>query len=187
MSIRVRERDRFPEDPPYIASAMPFGEADLLTRLRELGIHPQIQRHPPVHTVEEAKAVRGPLDAGHTKNLFLKDKAGALFLVTALESTRVDLKELARELGAKRFSFANAALLMAHLGVSPGAVTPFALLNDAEARVGFVLDAALLAGPHIHAHPLHNAATLAVTPAELLKFAESCGRPPRIVEFAQGG
>src|SRR5580692_12059235 len=117
----------------------------LFARLDALGIAHRTHTHPPVFTVEEAKALRGALPGGHCKSLFLKDKKAGLWLVVALEECRVDLKLLADRLGAPRFSFGSAELLHEILGVKPGSVTPFAAINDSASRVAVVLQRAMLA------------------------------------------
>src|SRR5688572_4012742 len=110
---------------------MPASPSDLFAFLDRLGIAHSTATHPPLFTVEQSRALRGQIPGGHTKNLFLRDKKGALFLVVALEDAVIDLKGLHRRLGASgRFSFGSAELLMRHLGVVPGAVTPFAAMND---------------------------------------------------------
>src|SRR5262249_50264414 len=99
---------------------------DLFALLDRLGIPHTTVRHPPLFTVEESQSLRGQIAGGHTKNLFLKDKRGALYLVSALEDAEIDLKALHRRLGASgRFSFGSAEQMRATLGVEPGAVTPF--------------------------------------------------------------
>src|SRR6195256_3969415 len=124
---------------------MPATPADLFAFLDKLGIaHPTVT-HPPLFTVEESQTLRGAIPGGHTKNLFLKDKKGSLFLVTALEDAVIELKSLHRRLGAAgRFSFGSAELMHETLGVMPGAVTPFSAINDSDRRVTVVLDAALM-------------------------------------------
>src|SRR5437870_12412210 len=119
---------------------------DLFAFLDRLGIAHRTVSHPPLFTVAEARALRGQIPGGHTKNLFLKDKKGALFLVVALEDAAIELKSLHRRLGAGgRFSFGSAELLREALGVEPGAVTPFAAINDGAGRVAVVLDEAMMA------------------------------------------
>src|SRR5260370_436013 len=116
--------------------------------------HPTVS-NPPLFTVEQSRDLRGSIAGGHTKNLFLRDKKGALFLVTALEDAAIELKSLHRRLGATgRFSFGSAELMMETLGVTPGAVTPFGVINDTTQRVMVVLDAALMEHAVINAHPL---------------------------------
>lgn len=168
-------------------AAAPLTPAALLDRLAALGIEAHTHHHPPVFTVEESRALglHHRLPGAHVKNLFLKDRAGAFRLVTMLEHRRVPVGALARALGVPRMSFASAAELGTLLGVSPGAVTPFALINDTAHRVEFVLDAALLSGryPWINAHPLTNAATTAIRPAGLSAFLAATGHVPRLVDL----
>jgi Ala-tRNA(Pro) deacylase len=162
---------------------MPATPEELLARLAALGIAQRTYDHPAVFTVEEAKALRGKLPGGHCKSLFLKDKKGGLWLAVMLEERRIDLRLLADRLGAPRFSFGNAELLLEVLGVTPGSVTPFALINDRAQRVRMVLDAEMLRHDPLNYHPLDNTKTTAVTPQDLLKFIESCGHQPTILSL----
>lgn len=155
-------------------------EAALYRRLEELGIAWSTLEHAPVFTVEEANAETGSLPGGHTKNLFLKDKKDGLWLVVVREELRVDLNALSRQLGAPRFSFGSPELLIATLGVPPGSVTPFALMNDAGATVRVVLDAGLMALDPLQFHPLRNDRTTAIASGDLLKFIRACGHEPAI-------
>jgi Ala-tRNA(Pro) deacylase len=140
--------------------------------------------HPPVFTVAEATALRGSLPGGHCKSLFLKDKKGGFWLTVLLEERRLDLKKLASRLPAPRFSFGAAADLYRLLGVRPGSVTPFALVNDVEHCVTPVLEAAMLDHDPLNYHPLANDRTTAVAPADLLRFIAACGHEPRIIDLA---
>lgn len=158
-------------------------ERELFAHLERLGIEVATTRHPPVFTVAEAKALRGQLPGAHTKNLFLKDKKQALWLVVALEDRVIDLKALRHRIGAAPLSFASAETLRATMGVDPGSVTPFALINDAEASVRVVLDAEMMAADILNFHPLTNSATTSITAAGLLAFIRSCGHEPRIVDL----
>ena len=160
---------------------MPATEQDLFARLSELGIETETVRHPAVFTVEESKALRGDLPGGHTKNLFLKDKKGALWLVVALEDRAVDMKDLRRRIGAARLSFGRPELLKEVLGIDPGSVTPFAVINDTENRVKVVLDAEMMSLQALNFHPLTNTATTSVTPEGLAAFIRSCGHEPAVV------
>jgi Ala-tRNA(Pro) deacylase len=155
----------------------------LFARLNALGIGHRTHRHPPVFTVDEAKALRGTLPGGHCKSLFLKDKKGGLWLVVALEECRVDLKALADLLVAPRFSFGSAELLVAVLGVRPGSVTPFAAINDPDVRVTVVLQRAMLEHDPLNYHPLENDRTTAIAPGDLLRFLEASGHQPRVVDI----
>ncbi|MEX0922228.1 MAG: prolyl-tRNA synthetase associated domain-containing protein [Rhodovibrionaceae bacterium] len=155
----------------------------LLERLEALGIESRTVGHPPLFTVEDSKALRGALPGGHTKNLFLRNKKGAMWLVTCLEDRAVDLKTLGDRLSAGRFSFGSAERLMKYLGVTPGAVTPFAIVNDTGGAVRMVLDKALLAHDPLNFHPLDNTRTTAIGPQGLLRFLEDVGHPPQLLEM----
>ena len=155
-------------------------EAKLYKRFRELGIAWKTHSHAPVFTVEEARALRGSLPGGHTKNLFLKDKKDGLWLVVLREDFRVDLGALARQIGAPRFSFGSAEHLEAKLGVPAGSVTPFALINDTPRAVRVVLDEEMLALDPLNFHPLRNDRTTAIAPRDLLSFIRSGSHEPLI-------
>ncbi len=172
--------------PPVGISApgrTPATRADLLAVLDRLGVAHKTVEHPPVFTVSEGEAIKAEMPGGHTKNLFLKDKKGALILISALQSSEIPLKGLHRALGCGRLSFADADRLYEALGVRPGSVTAFAILNDPDRRVRFILDAALMAHDPVNFHPLENTATTAVSPDGLLDFVRAMGREPEIVDF----
>jgi Ala-tRNA(Pro) deacylase len=160
---------------------MAINPDQLFETLTGLGITYTTVSHPPLFTVEQSQALRGQIPGGHTKNLFLRDKKQALYLVVAEEDAEIDLKGLHRVLGANgRFSFGSADLMREVLGVTPGAVTPFGAINDTEARVTVVLDATLMEHAMINAHPLVNTMTTSLSREDLVKFLESTGHPPRI-------
>jgi Ala-tRNA(Pro) deacylase len=164
---------------------MPASPDELFAYLDNLGIAHRTVTHPPVFTVEEARALRGQVAGGHTKNLFLADKKGVLFLVVAAEDATIELKSLHRLLGASgRFSFGSAELLRETLGVEPGAVTPFAAINDQAGRVTVILDAAMMAHQVLNFHPLANTKTTTISREGLLKFLHATGHPPRIEAIA---
>jgi Ala-tRNA(Pro) deacylase len=155
--------------------------ADLFAFLDRLDIAYSTVSHAPLFTVDQSQALRGIIPGGHTKNLFLKDKKGALFLVVALEDAVIELKSLHRRLGASgRFSFGPPDLLRTVLGVAPGAVTPFAAMNDREGRVAVVLDAAMMTHDTLNYHPLDNTMTTAISRDDLVRFLEATGHVPRI-------
>jgi Ala-tRNA(Pro) deacylase len=155
----------------------------LFARLQELGIAQRTVEHPPVFTVEEAKARRGDLPGHHVKNLFLRNKKEEMWLVVALEDRAIDLKRLGEALGAGRLSFGSPERLRRHLGIEPGSVTPLALINDQARAVRLALDRALADGGPVNVHPLVNTMTTAVTPAGLLRFFEAIGHSPRWLDF----
>jgi len=170
-------------------SAKPASPDDLFAYLDTLGIAHRTVTHPAVFTVEEARDMRGTIGGGHTKNLFLRDKKGAVYLVVAPENAVIELRALHRLLGASgRFSFGSAELMREVLGVTPGSVTPFAAINDKDQRVTIVLDAALMAHEALNFHPLVNTATTSIPREGLLKFLVATGHPPRIeILSAPGG
>jgi len=160
--------------------------SELFAFLDRLSIAHVTVTHPPLFTVEQSRELRGTIPGGHTKNLFLKDKKGALFLVTTLEDAVIELRSLHRRLcAAGRFSFASAELLRATLGIEPGAVTPFAAMNDRDQRVSVVLDATLMRHETINCHPLVNTMTTSIARADLLRFLEATGHAPRIAPAAE--
>lgn len=155
---------------------------DLFAFLARLGITPATATHPPLYTVAESQALRGLIPGGHTKNLFLKDRKGRLFLLVALEDAAIDLKALPPLVGASgKFSFASADLLRQHLGVEPGSVTPFGAINDRDGAVTIVLDAALMEHEQLNFHPLVNTMTSTIAREELLAFLRATGHEPLIV------
>jgi len=166
----------------------PATAQDLLAHLDELGIPAKTFEHAPVYTVEENKAVRreGPAwleQSANIKNLFLRNKKGVMWLVTCQEDRAVDLKALGERLGAGRLSFGSAERLMKYLGVLPGAVTPFGVINDRQNRVAVVLDSALADRDPVNCHPLVNTMTTALAGRDLVRFLESTGHPLQLLEF----
>ncbi len=160
---------------------MPAAPDDLFAYLDRLGIGHSTVQHAPLFTVEQSQALRGQIPGAHTKNLFLKDKKGALFLVTALEDAAIELKSLHNRLAAKgRFSFGSPEILYETLGVQPGSVTPFGALNDVRSEVTVVLDEALMSHDTINAHPLTNTMTTTIGRDDLLRFLRATGHEPRI-------
>jgi Ala-tRNA(Pro) deacylase len=160
---------------------MPATPDDLFALLDTLGIAHSTVTHPPLFTVEQSQALRGQIPGGHTKNLFLKDKKGALFLVVAPEEAAIELKSLHHRLEAGRFSFGSADLLREVLGVEPGSVTPFGAINDTDRRVAVVLDAGLMSHATLNCHPLVNTMTTSIASAGLVRFLEATGHKPHIL------
>jgi len=171
-------------DPRPRSDDPPARPAQLLARLHALGIATRSVEHPPVFTVDQARRLRGNLPGTHTKSLFLRDPKEAMWLVVCLEDRPVDLRRLADHLGARRLSFGSPARLMRHLGVIPGAVSPFAVVNDHARLVRVVLDREVLAGDPVNLHPLDNTMTTAIAAADLLRFLEAEGHPPLLLDFA---
>ena len=164
---------------------MPMTRDALLATFDSLGIHTRTVDHPPVFTVAESQSLREAIPGGHTKNLFLKDKKGACFLVTLEENAIVDLKTIHTLIGASgRVSFGKPEQLMELLGVTPGSVTVFAAINDTDHQVTIVLDKPLLEHSVINGHPLINDATTSIARDDLLRFLEHTGHTPLIVQVS---
>jgi Ala-tRNA(Pro) deacylase len=165
----------------------PASRDELFAVLDRLGIAHRTVNHSAVFTVEEARSLRGQIAGGHTKNLFLRDKKGALYLVVAPEDAAIELKSLHRLLGASgRLSFGSAELMRETLGVEPGSVTPFAAINDTAGRVTVILDAAMMTNDTLNFHPLVNTGTTTIPRQGLLTFLEATGHRPRIVALSAG-
>jgi Ala-tRNA(Pro) deacylase len=165
---------------------MAASEADLFAFFERLGIRTRTEEHEAFFTVEEGRRLHGERPAGHTKNLFLKDKKGQLFLVTASQEARIDLKRLHEAIGASgRLSFGSADLLVETLGVTPGSVTCFAVINDEAGRVRMVLDARLMREEVIYGHPLRNTATTAIARDDLVRFLEAAGHAPLVAPLPE--
>lgn len=163
--------------------AAPVDPDAFLAWLERLGVAHHTVRHPAVFRVEEGLEIKAELPGAHTKNLFLKDKKGRLWLVSARQDTLVDLKRLPPVIGSDRLSFGRPELLAEVLGVTPGSVTAFALVNDADRRVTFVLDRRLAEAGTVNFHPLANTATTGVSQAGFRAFLEAVGVAPIIVDF----
>jgi Ala-tRNA(Pro) deacylase len=159
------------------------GRDDLLALFDQLGIAHRTVGHAAVFRVGEGDEIKAALPGGHTKNLFLKDAKGQLWLVSALQDARIDLKALPRTIGSARLSFGSAELMEETLGVTPGSVTAFGLINDAAHRVRFVLDAGLAASDPVNFHPLTNTATTAISQADFRRLLAAIGVEPLIVDF----
>jgi Ala-tRNA(Pro) deacylase len=161
-------------------ASMAADRKTFFARLEELGIASVTVEHEPMFTVEQSRILRETIPGAHTKNLFLTDKDGRVALVVAKDDSPVDLKRVASRLGFGRLSFGNAQLLGRMLGVTPGSVTPFALINNREARLRVVVDEALLAFGEINCHPLENTATTRLATEDLLRFIRACGHEPSV-------
>jgi Ala-tRNA(Pro) deacylase len=157
---------------------------DLFSLLESLGIETRTHEHQAVFTVAESLQIEQAMPGGHTKNLFLKDKKDRVFLVVALNDAQIDLKSLHRVIGSDRLSFGKPELLEQLLGVTPGSVTPFSLINDTQGRVTVILDAPMMRLELLNYHPLENTATTAIGRDDLLRFLEATGHKPRILEVS---
>ncbi len=163
---------------------MPATRKDLFDKLDAMGIAHHTVDHEPLHTVEESRQLRGEIPGVHCKNLFLKDKKGAIYLVIVPEERSVPIQVLAKAIGAARLSFGKPDLMEDVLGVTPGSVTPFALMNDTDGRVTVVLDKWMMEQETVNYHPLNNDATTSLAATDLNKFILSCGHQPLVVDFA---
>ena len=158
-------------------------QAELYALFREHGIDWVHHTHPPLFTVEESQALRGELPGAHVKNMFLKDRKGQLWLVTCLEDRQIRIRDLEKQIGAQKCSFGKPELLWEALGLRPGAVSPFGLINDTGHEVRVVLDRQMLELDAINAHPLHNEATTAISAVDFRRFLEITGHEPILVDF----
>jgi len=165
---------------------MPETPEGLLARLEAAGIAAETRRHPPVFTVAESRDLRGELPGGHTKNLFLRPAKGdgPYLLATLEEERQVSVNALARLAGAGKVTMASVDELLAVLGVPPGSVTPFGLVNATPGSVRFVIDRHLAEGfDRIWVHPLTNAASTGLAPADLLRFLAGLGHEAALLDF----
>ena len=177
-----------PPIPEQIAAELIDGTSPLLADevedlLQTQGIKATTISHPPMRTVEDSKKFRDGVPGGYSKNLFLRNKKGKMWLVTLHEDRQIDLRDLGAMIEAGRVSFASSQRLMHFLGVVPGAVTPLAVANDHSGQVQLVLDQYLLQLDPLHFHPCDNSKTTTLSADDLLKFLESCKHLPRIVDF----
>ena len=165
---------------------MPKTPDELFAFLSSLGIEVTTRQHPPLHTVAESQSLRGEIAGRHTKNLFLKDKKDNFFLVTVGEDAQVDLKSIHQMIGAaSRVSFGSPEKLMDFLGVVPGAVTAFGVINDEGSRLRTILDEELMLHDVVNCHPLVNTATTSIAPGDLVRFMRATGHEPAILKVGQ--
>ena len=163
--------------------SLPTPPEDLIRILGDAGIGHSLHEHPPLRTVEDSKAFRGDMEGTHVKNLYLRDRKKKNFLVVAQEDRAIDLKSLPDMIGSDRLSFGSADRLFEFLGVRPGAVSPFTLINDSEHRVSLALDASLMQAERLYFHPLVNDLTLGISADGLRRFLEITGHEPRMISL----
>ena len=164
---------------------MPISREELFDFLDSHEIPHKTYDHAPIFTVEDGAEVKAKMPGGHTKNLFLKDKAGHFFLICAVAQTTIKINKLHPVLGCKRLSFGKAEPLLELLGMTAGSVTLFSILNDTEHQVTLILDKALLNHDIVNFHPLLNDATTAISCQGMIRFAKAAGHDPIIVDFAE--
>ena len=163
---------------------MSVTRSELFLKLDALGISHDTREHAPIFTVEEGAAIKADMAGGHTKNLFLKDKAGAFFLICAQSDTPIKINKLHPVLGCKRLSFGKPEALLEKLGVTPGSVTLFSIINDGAGLVTLIIDKRLTEHETVNFHPLLNDATTAISSADMIKFAKATGHDPIILDFS---
>ncbi len=168
--------------------SLPLTSEQLYDMLDQAEINYRVLHHAPLMTVEDARAIRGEdeTEEGQIKNLFLKNKKGKMWLLTLHEDREINLKQAAIDIGAKRFSFCSAERLMTYLGVVPGAVSPFGLLNDHNREVTFYIDETLLEHQEVHAHPMDNRITVSIGTRDLLRFLDEHGYPHEVLPRSAG-
>jgi Ala-tRNA(Pro) deacylase len=163
---------------------LPVNAAALLARLQELGIGYELYHHEPVFSVAESEHLKAQIPGLHCRNLFLRDKKEKMFLVVAANETAVDLKKLEGVLGCDRLSFGSSGRLWRYLGVRPGSVCPYAIINDKGGAVSIILDQSMMAADLVDYHPMENHLTICVAPADLVKFIESTGHRAHIIDLS---
>jgi Ala-tRNA(Pro) deacylase len=162
---------------------LPTEPEGLYARLREIGVAFEVHEHPPIFTVAEGEHLKARIPGVHCRNLFVRDKKERMFLIVLANETRVDMKTLPALLGCDRLSFGSPERLWQYLGVRPGSVCPFAIINDTRNEVEIILDAGMMRAERVNYHPLRNHLTIGLSPQGLLQFIDSCGHVPRMIDF----
>ena len=162
---------------------LPTSPQELLQTLDDIGVSYQLHHHEAVFSVKEADKVEKNIEGAHCRNLFLRDKKKKMFLVTVQNETPVDLKKLEKRLASGRLSFGSPERLFNNLGVLPGSVCPFSVINDQSHQVRLILEKEMMEQPIVTYHPLLNEMTVALTPTDLIKFFDHIGHPYEIVDL----
>lgn len=160
-----------------------LSKEELIKLLDESNCDYEVKEHAPLFTVEDSKSLRGSILGAHSKNLFLKDAKGQFYLLSVEENTIVDLKKIMNFIGSKKLSFAKAEYLESILGIEPGSVSPFALINDVDKKVLFFLDKNFLNYEKLNFHPLVNTATVNIATSDMIKFIEKKHNPIKYIDF----
>lgn len=176
--------DISPVSVNFSTDDLPTSPETLIGRLAALGLPHTVHRHAAVFTVAESEKIDAQIPGAHTRNMFLKDKKGAMFLVTLRHDTPIDLKKLSDVLGAGRFSFGSPERLWDNLGVRPGSVTPFAIINDRAQVVTLILEAGMMQEEIVNFHPLVNTMTVGLKPDDFLTFLSAINVRPRLVDLS---
>ena len=156
---------------------------DLIRILNDNGFEYFVEEHAPLFTVEDSKSLRGQIEGAHSKNLFLKDAKANFFLISIEESASIDLKKTMQQIQSKKLSFAKPEYLRDILGIEPGSVSPFALLNDTKKQVKFYLDRSFLDSETVNFHPLINTATVNISPQNLVELIEKYHNPVNYIDL----
>ena len=156
---------------------------DLIKILNDNGFEYFVEEHAPLFTVEDSKSLRGQIEGAHSKNLFLKDAKANFFLISIEESASIDLKKTMQQIQSKKLSFAKPEYLQDILGIEPGSVSPFALLNDTKKQVEFYLDRSFLDSETVNFHPLINTATVNISPQNLIELIEKYHNPVNYIDL----
>ena len=156
---------------------------DLIKILNDNGFEYFVEEHAPLFTVEDSKLLRGQIEGAHSKNLFLKDAKANFFLISIEESASIDLKKTMQQIQSKKLSFAKPEYLQDILGIEPGSVSPFALLNDTKKQVKFYLDRSFLDSETVNFHPLINTATVNISPQNLIELIEKYHNPVNYIDL----
>ena len=156
---------------------------DLIRMLNDNGLEYFVEEHAPLYTVEDSKSLRGQIEGAHSKNLFLKDAKANFFLISIEESASIDLKKTMQQIQSKKLSFAKPEYLQDILGIEPGSVSPFALLNDTKKQVKFYLDRSFLDSETVNFHPLINTATVNISPQNLIELIEKYHNPVNYIDL----
>ena len=156
---------------------------DLIRILNDSGFEYFVEEHAPLFTVEDSKSLRGQIEGAHSKNLFLKDAKANFFLISIEESASIDLKKTMQQIQSKKLSFAKPEYLQDILGIEPGSVSPFALLNDTKKQVEFYLDRSFLDSETVNFHPLINTATVNISPQNLIELIEKYHNPVNYIDL----
>lgn len=164
---------------------LPATSEQLFQLLEELSIETTLHKHRPVHTVAEGEDIWRTIPGVHCRNLFLRDHKKRMYLVVAANKTQIDLKELKGQIGSGRLSFGSADRLQEFLGIQPGSVSPFCLVNDRGHNVSLVLDRAMMEAERVNYHPLDNSMTVGIAPKDLLRFFQHTGHKPQFIPAAQ--
>lgn len=163
---------------------LPTTPSDLFKVFQSLGIHYTLYNHEPVFRVQDGEHLKRDIPALHCRNLFLCDKKKVMYLVVAANETAIDMKKLEPLIGSSRLSFGSPDRLWTYLGIYPGAVCPFTVINDKEHQVNVILEAAMMAANPVAYHPLDNAMTISLSPDDLLKFFAYTGHTPKILDLS---